>query len=82
MFELNSLARWLIGIGIGLAVLGGVLLLINRIPGLDRFGSLPGDIHFTSKNGRVTVFAPFASMILLSIILTIVLNVVIRLLRR
>ena len=36
------------------------------------FGKLPGDIHYESDKG--TVFIPITSMILVSIVLTILIN--------
>ncbi len=82
MFQLDSLAKWLIVLGLGVAALGALLLLIGRVPGLDRLGSLPGDIRYQSADGRFSCFVPIVSMILISVILTIVLNVVLRLLNR
>ena len=82
MFQLDSLAKWLILLGLGVAAFGALLFLLGRIPGADRLGSLPGDLRFELAGGRVSCFVPLASSILLSIILTVVLNVVIRLLNR
>jgi hypothetical protein len=82
MFQLDSLAKWLVVLGIGIAALGALLFLLGRVPGLDRLGSLPGDIHYRSPDGRVSCFIPIVSSILLSVILTVVLNVIIRLLNR
>ncbi len=82
MFQMDILGRWLIGIGIGLAVLGGVMLLLDKIPFLNRLGHLPGDIRYQSPGGRVTCFVPIVSSILLSLILTLVLNIIIRLFKR
>lgn len=79
MFELNSLGRWLIVAGLGIAALGGLILALGKVP---FFGRLPGDLRFESADGRFSCFAPIASMILLSVILTIVLNVVLRLINR
>jgi len=55
---------------------------LGRIPGLDRLGSLPGDVRIQSRDGRLTCFVPIVSSLLLSIILTIVLNVIIKILNR
>ncbi len=82
MFQLDSLAKWLIVLGLGVAALGGLLLLVGRVPGLDRLGSLPGDIRYQSADGRFSCFVPIVSMILVSVVLTIVLNVILRLLNR
>ncbi len=82
MVQMDSIAKWLIIGGLGIAVLGVVLLLASKIPGLNQLGDLPGDIRWQSADGRITCFVPIVSMILLSLILTVVLNVVIRLLNR
>lgn len=82
MFQMESVGRWLLIAGVGLAVLGGLILLLGRVPGLERFGSLPGDIRYTSPDGRLSCFVPIVSMILLSVILSVVLNVIVRLLNR
>lgn len=77
--SVTSIGRLLIFVGLGIVVLGGLLLLLGKVP---FFGNLPGDINYEGPKGRVTVFAPFGTMIVFSIILTIVVNVVIRLLNR
>ena len=77
--SITSLGRLLIFFGLGIAILGGLMLLLGKIP---FFGNLPGDINYQGPRGRVTVFAPIGTMLLVSIILTIVVNVVIRLLNR
>ena len=69
---LESLARLLIGGALVLLVLGGLLLLLGRF-GLDR---LPGDLVF--RRGNFTVYFPIGLMILLSLVGTIVLNVLLR----
>ena len=79
MFNLNSLGRWLLIAGLGIAALGGVLILLGNVP---FFGRLPGDLRFESADGRFSCFAPIVSMLLLSVILTIVLNVVLRFINR
>ncbi|MCS7222491.1 MAG: DUF2905 domain-containing protein [Anaerolineae bacterium] len=73
---LNEMARWLIFVGGAMVVIGLLLLLAGRLPGLGR---LPGDILI--QKGNFTFFAPLGTMLLLSIVLTILLNLVIRLLR-
>ena len=51
-----------------LAVAGGVVLLLARA-GVDR---IPGDLVFRREN--VTVWVPLGTMLLVSVVLTIVLN--------
>ena len=79
MFDLNSLGRWLVFAGLGIAALGGLLWALGKVP---LFGRLPGDINYTGPEGRFSCFVPITSMILLSVVLTILLNVVIRLINR
>jgi len=62
----------LIGGAIVLLVLGGLFLLLGRF-GIDR---LPGDLVF--RRGNFTLYFPIGLMILLSIVGTIVLNIVFR----
>ncbi len=73
-----SIARILILLGMALLVIGGLLYLLART-GLP-LGKLPGD--FRIQTGNVTIFFPLATMILLSVILTVLLNLVLRFLGR
>ncbi len=74
---MEDLARMLILFGVLLALVGGVMLLLGRIPGL---GHLPGDISI--QTGGLSCFIPIATSIVLSLLLTILLNVVLAILRR
>ena len=69
---LEGVGRLLIGGALVLLVLGGLFLLLGRL-GLDR---LPGDLVF--RQGNFTVYFPIGLMILLSVVGTIVLNVILR----
>ena len=82
MFQIDTFGRWLIFIGLGIAALGLLLLLLGKVPFVNRLGSLPGDIRYQSADGRVSCLVPIVSSILISIVLTIVLNVIVRLLNR
>ena len=82
MIQLDSVGRWLILIGLGIAMLGLLLFLVGKLPFLDRLGRLPGDLRFESPDGRVTCLLPIVTSILVSILLTVLLNIIIRLLRR
>ena len=73
---LESLGRLLIWLGGGLLLVGLLMIAAGRITGLGR---LPGDIVIRREN--VTVFIPLATMVLVSVVLTIVLNVIVRLQR-
>ena len=66
------MGRLLIGGALVMLVLGGLSLLLGRL-GLDR---LPGDLVF--RRGNLTVYFPVGIMILLSVVGTIVLNVLLR----
>ena len=69
---LEGIGRLLIGGALVLLVLGALLLLLGRF-GLDR---LPGDLVF--RRGSLAVYLPIGLMILLSVVGTIVLNVLLR----
>jgi Protein of unknown function (DUF2905) len=69
---LEALGKLLIGGAVVLLVLGGLLFLLGRF-GLDR---LPGDLVF--KRGGITLYIPIGLMILLSVVGTIVLNIIFR----
>lgn len=64
------MARWFIVAGIILILVGAILHFAPGI--LNWFGKLPGDINIRSEGSRV--FIPITSMIIISIVLTIVLN--------
>ncbi len=74
---MNDIGRLLLFAGLGLAALGGLLLLLGRtgVP----LGHLPGDFSFES--GNTTVYVPLGSMLVLSLVLTLVVNLVLRLFR-
>jgi hypothetical protein len=66
---MQDAGRLLLVFGVLLAVIGGALMLFGR-------WHLPGD--FTFRSGGVTVYVPIATSIILSILLTLVLNVLFR----
>ena len=68
--RVETFAKILIGVAAVLALTGGGLLLASR---LGWSGKLPGDIVW--KKGSFTFYAPLGLSIVLSVILTIVLNV-------
>ncbi|MGZ6582245.1 MAG: DUF2905 domain-containing protein [Gaiellaceae bacterium] len=65
---METLGKTLLVAAILLGVVGGMLLLFSRF-GLNRF---PGDLVIRRKN--VTVYAPLGLMLVVSLLLTIVLN--------
>ncbi|MBN2003309.1 MAG: DUF2905 domain-containing protein [Anaerolineae bacterium] len=82
MFQLDSLGRWLVVLGLGIVLLGVLLFLLGKVPFLNRLGRLPGDVVYESPDKRLSCFVPIVSSLLLSVILTIVLNIIARLLRK
>ncbi len=76
MNGLAEMGRMLVFLGILLIFVGGFLLMVGR---LGPWGRLPGDIVIQKDN--FSCFFPLTSMILISILLTIILNVLIRLFR-
>jgi hypothetical protein len=73
---LGSMGRWLILIGGGLLVMGFLIVMLSKLPWAGR---LPGDV--TIQRDNVTVYTPFGTMILLSVVLTLILNLIVRLRR-
>ncbi len=69
---LEGLGRLLIGGAVVLLVFGIIFVLLGRF-GMDRF---PGDLVL--KRGNLTLYFPIGLMILLSVVGTIVLNVIFR----
>jgi hypothetical protein len=77
MSELETIGKLLLIVGGTLALLGGLLWLISKVPFL---GHLPGDMRI--ERPGFTCLIPLASSIILSIVLTIVLNIILRLINR
>jgi hypothetical protein len=75
MNNIDPLAKMLIGIGILLILLGGMLLLANKLPHLG-LGRLPGDIYI--KRDKFTLYFPIATCIILSVVLTLLINLFFR----
>lgn len=66
------MARWFIISGIILVMVG---LVLHFAPGvLHWFGRLPGDIRIENEHSKV--FIPVTSMVLVSLAVTIVLNLI------
>lgn len=66
---MGDVGRLLLVFGVLLVIIGGALVLFGKF-------HLPGD--FTFKTGNVTVYIPLATSIVISILATIVLNLVFR----
>ncbi len=61
--------RILLIFGVVIAVIGGALMLFGRL-------QLPGDL--TIRSGSLTIYIPVATSIILSIVLTVALNLLFR----
>jgi hypothetical protein len=71
------LGRWLFVVGVGIAVLGGILMLVGRFVPSGRL--LPGDLVI--RRPGLTVYLPLMTSVLVSVALTLILWVI-ALLRR
>ena len=67
-----ELGRILLNIGVVLIVVGGLAALGVRLP----FGRLPGDIAIEGERGGF--YFPIVTMIVVSVVLTLVLNIFLR----
>jgi hypothetical protein len=68
MDPIRETGRWLLILGIVLAIVGGLLLAGGRLP--LRLGRLPGDIVYHGRH--TTVYFPIVTCILLSVALTLI----------
>jgi uncharacterized membrane protein len=64
------MGKWLMIIGVLVVLVGAALQFAPWL--VNWFGKLPGDLRIGSGNTRV--FVPITSMLLLSIVLTIIVN--------
>lgn len=76
MEGMEAAGKFLILGGVVMVVVGGLVWLLARIPGLDR---MPGTVRI-ERPGFTCVF-PLLASVILSILLTVVLNLIIRLLQ-
>ena len=75
---MENIARWLVIGGVVLILIGGGVFLAGKL-GIP-FGRLPGDIRI--ERGSGAFYFPIVTSCLLSILLTIVLNIIIRFFNR
>lgn len=71
---MNDFGRTLVLVGFLVAAAGGLFILLPRF-GLN-LGRLPGDLKW--QFGNLTCFVPLGTMLLLSILLTVILNLLSR----
>lgn len=69
---MENAGKILLLMGAALLIAGGLVYLFGRL-GL---GPLPGDLAF--RRGNVRIFVPLGTSILLSIVLTVLLNILLR----
>ncbi len=74
---LENAGRLLVIVGLVVVAAGLLFLLAGRVPFLGR---LPGDLHW--ERGNVHVYAPLATGLLLSVVLSVLLTVVTNALNR
>ena len=74
---MNELGKFLILTGVFFIVIGILLLLFGKIAPL---GKLPGDIYI--KRDNFAVYIPITSAILISLLLTLLLNLIFLFLKR
>ena len=74
--SMNDMAKLLMVAGASLFLMGLLIFLGGRIPW---FGQLPGDIVVKREN--FTLYVPLGTMILISVVLTVLLNLIGRLFR-
>ncbi|HEY9856650.1 MAG TPA: DUF2905 family protein [Stenomitos sp.] len=70
--NLEALGKLILWAGLALAAAGGALMLFGKL-GLGR---LPGDVTFGGAHWKV--YVPLATSVLLSLLLTLILNVLSR----
>ena len=71
---MSGTGRLLMAAGAVLLAAGALLYVLGTI--FPMLGKLPGDIAVTKKN--VTVFFPLTTMIIVSVVLTLILNLIAR----
>jgi len=67
--ELHTMGKTILILGVFLVILGLLIVIAPKIPFI---GKLPGDIHV--KRDNFTFYFPITSSILISIIVTILIN--------
>ena len=70
---MDDIGRAIMVAGGALFLVGLLLVLSGRLPGL---GNLPGDI--TIQRDNITLYMPCGTMIVVSVVLTLVLNLISR----
>lgn len=69
---MQSIGKYIILIGVVIVIIGVILHFFGN--NLNWLGRLPGDIRIEKENQRI--YIPITSMILISIILTLIINII------
>ena len=77
MMNLTNLGKMILFFALILFIVGGFLYFFGKISGIPRF---PGDIYY--RKGNFTFYFPLGAAIIISIILTVLLNLIFLFLRR
>ena len=70
-FDLSSLVKLLLLLAVVFGVIGLLLIIMGNVPFL---GKLPGDLVI--RRGGVTFFFPIVTSIVLSVVLTVLINLI------
>ncbi len=68
----DAVGKTMLTIGLLLVFAGGLMILLGKLG----VGRLPGDIFM--KRGNITFYFPLATSIIVSLVLTLILNLIIR----
>lgn len=74
--DLQQAGKWLLGLGVLVLVVGGLVYGLGALGVKLPLGRLPGDINY--RRGNTRVFFPVTTMLLVSVVLTVVLNLLVR----
>ncbi|HIJ66139.1 MAG TPA: DUF2905 domain-containing protein [Candidatus Hydrogenedentes bacterium] len=76
--DLSHVGKWIVVAGLGFIIVGALLWVAGKM-GLP-VGRLPGDVNI--RHGQFSFHFPLGTCIIVSIVLTLVINFVIRLLSK
>ena len=69
---MGQIGRVLLTVGVVMVIAGGIAILLGKIG----VSSMPGDLSF--RRGNTRIFIPIGTSILISVVLTILLNLFLR----
>lgn len=79
MNGMEWLGKWMVFLGLSLAAIGGLIWLMGRFAEFARIEEFPGTLRI--ERPGFTCVIPILGSIILSLLLTIILNIVVRLLK-